>query len=91
MDRERYPTWTDYLKSMEKDGTWGDHLMLQAAANYYRTSICVISSLGHETLISPHNLSATTTNSNHQQPLVVGHIFELHYVSLIPRQGQGKS
>ena len=72
---------------MERDGTWGDHLMLQAAANFYGTPI--ISSLGHETLISPHNMLANNTNSNLQQPLVLGHIFELHYVSLIPRQGQG--
>ena len=75
---------------MERDGTWGDHLMLQAAANFYGTPIRVISSLGHETLINPHNMLANNTNSNLQQPLVLGHIFELHYVSLIPSHGQGK-
>ena len=73
---------------MAKDGKWGDHLMLRAAANYYRTVIRVVSSLGHERelLVNPDNPD-DTSNTNHQQPLVLGHVFELHFVSLIPRQG----
>ena len=57
VDQDTYPTWCDHLESMEKEGTWGDNLILQAAANYYtcRTPIRVISSLGqdNELLISP--------------------------------------
>jgi len=92
VDQDRYPTWSDYLESMEKEGTWGDNLVLQAAANYYRTSICVISSLGQENelLISPDSpgyASACTTNTSHQQSLVLGHVSELHFVSLISSEG----
>ena len=67
---------------MEKDGTWGDHLVLLAAANYYRTHIRVISSLGRDVFISPELPTANTV------PLVLGHIHEEHYVSLQPKQGK---
>jgi len=75
-----YPSWLDYLASLKNDGTWGDHLVLLAAANYYCTDIRVISSLGREVLISSDR-PATNTN-----PLVLGHIHEEHYVSLRPKQ-----
>ena len=82
-----YPSWTDYLRSMEKDGTWGDHLILCAAANYYKTSIRVISSLDRESMINPNHLVLNTN------PLVLGHIHEYHFVSLkrIPREGNVKN
>ena len=67
---------------MKKDGMWGDHLVLRAAANYYRTDIRVISSLGREVLVSPDRPVANTS------PLVLGHIHEKHYVSLHPKQGK---
>ena len=80
---------------MEIEGTWGDNLILQAASNYYRTPIRVISSLGqdNELLIRPDSRDddvASTTKANHQQPLVLGHVFELHFVSLIPRTGNNE-
>ena len=68
---------------MEKDGTWGDHLVLLAAANCYQTDIHVISSLGRDIFITPYGPGVTRTN-----PLVLGHIHEKHYVSLQPRQGK---
>lgn len=77
-----YSSWADYLQSMSKDGTWGDHLVLLAAANCYQTPIRVISSLGNEIVINPEHPVA---NLN---PLVLGHIHEEHYVSLHPRQGK---
>ncbi|KAL9963694.1 hypothetical protein ACROYT_G027225 [Oculina patagonica] len=82
VNQSEHTTWSHYLESMKKDGTWGDELVLRAAADCYETSIRVISSLGHdnELMINP----ATTANNS---PLVLGHYHELHYVSLIPRQG----
>jgi len=77
-----YSSWLDYLQSMEKDGTWGDHLILLAAANHYQTHIHVIDSLDRETFINP---VGSVVNTN---PLVLGHISELHYVSLLPRSGR---
>ena len=67
---------------MVKDGTWGDHVVLFAAANHFQTSIRIISSLDREIVVQPDHALANTT------PLVLGHIHELHYVSLQPRQGK---
>ena len=67
---------------MAKDGTWGDHVVLFAAANHFQTPIRIISSLDHEIVVQPDHAPANTT------PLVLGHIHELHYVSLQPRQGK---
>ena len=67
---------------MAKDGTWGDHVVLFAAANHFQTPIRIISSLDHEIVVQPDYAPANTT------PLVLGHIHELHYVSLQPRQGK---
>ena len=67
---------------MAKDGTWGDHVVLFAAANHFQTPIRIISSLDHEIVVQPDH---ALTNTN---PLVLGHIHELHYVSLQPRQGK---
>lgn len=80
-----YSSWADYLQSMSKDGTWGDHLVLLAAANCYQTPILVISSLGHEIAINPEHPVATL-NSN---PLLLGHVHEQHYVGLHPRKRKG--
>ena len=77
-----YPSWHEYLESMAKDGTWGDHVVLFAAANHFQTPIRIISSLDHEIVVQPDHALANTT------PLVLGHIHELHYVSLQPRQGK---
>ena len=67
---------------MAKDGTWGDHVVLFAAANHFQTPIRIISSLDHEIVVQPDHALADTN------PLVLGHIHELHYVSLQPRQGK---
>ena len=66
---------------MAKDGTWGDHVVLFAAANRFQTSIRIISSLDREIVVHPEHAVADPT------PLVLGHIHELHYVSLQPRKG----
>ena len=66
---------------MAKDGTWGDHVVLFAAANHFQTPIRIISSLDREIVVHPEHPVAEPT------PLVLGHIHELHYVSLQPRKG----
>ena len=71
---------------MMADGTWGDHLILHGAANCFNTCIHVISSLSdqHDLIINPE---CDVVSSNR---LVLGHVHELHYVSLIERkQGNG--
>ena len=69
---------------MKQDGTWGDHVILQATANCYKTFIHVISSQSnHRDLIIRPDVHVSSTN-----PLVLGHIHEVHYVSLQPKQGE---
>ena len=78
-----YPSWTSYLENMARDGIWGDNVMLFAAANHFNTPIRVISSLpDHEDIIiKPPVCHGADT-------LVLGHVHEEHYVSLLPLQGK---
>ena len=75
-------SWADYLKNMAADGTWADHVILHAAANCFKTPIHVISSLSdrHDVNIRPDRAVDCSGR------LVLGHIFEHHYVSLRPNQ-----
>jgi len=69
---------------MEQDGAWGDHVVLYATANCYKTDIHVISSqLNHHDLTIWPDVNGISTN-----PLVLGHVREVHYVSLRPKQGE---
>ena len=78
---------TYFLTGMEQDGTWGDHVILWAAANCYQIAIHVISSLpGYsEVIIKP---DCPFDQSKH---LVLGHVHEVHYFSLQPLQGKAKN
>ena len=75
-----YSSWDAYLTSMMTNGTWGDHVILHGAANCFETCIHVISSLSHhnDVMICPEY---DDTGNNR---LVLGHVHELHYVSLLP-------
>ena len=79
-----YPSWADYLRNMSADGTWGDHLTLFAAANCFKTSIRVVSSLSrdHDVTIS---LECGDDSGN---VLTLGHVNQNHYVSLLPIPGK---
>ena len=66
---------------MTTDGTWGDHVILHGAANCFRTCIQVVSSHHHDVIICPEY---DVTGSKR---LVLGHVDELHYFSLIPYGG----
>ena len=69
---------------MEKDGTWGDHVILYGTANYYETYIDVISSQSnHRDITIRPDGHVISTN-----PLVLGHVREVHYVSMQPKQGE---
>ena len=69
---------------MEKDGTWGDHLFLQAASDLYETTIYVINSESrkYDVTINPRG------GSRGGNFLILGHVRELHYVSLQPAPGE---
>ena len=72
--------WPQYLASMAQNGTYGDHITLQAVANLYNVELVIISTLGPDarTVISPEFSTPFAT-------LVLGHFAEdqgIHYVSL---------
>lgn len=67
---------------MAQDGTWGDHVILYAAAKCFDTFIHVISSQSdHRHLTIKPDYHVISTN-----PLVLGHVREEHYISLKSRQ-----
>lgn len=65
------------------DGAWGDHLILNGAANCFETCIQVVNGHQDDVIICPEY---DVTGCNR---LVLGHVPECHYVSLIPGK-QGK-
>ena len=72
--------WPTYLQNMAKNGTFGDHLTLQAAADLFNVEFNVISSLGPAatTVISPQNSVPISS-------FYIGHFAEgdgEHYVAL---------
>lgn len=79
-------SWPFYLGKMSQRGTWGDNVILQAAANKYNTPICVVSSLqDHDDIIISPDPPPPCHSTD---ALVVGHIHEAHYVSLQPIEGR---
>ena len=73
--------WSDYLKDMARNSTYGDQLTLQAVANLCLVELIIISTLGPEatTIISPQN-------SEPMARLFLGHFSEddgIHYVNLL--------
>lgn len=70
---------------MAKDGTWGDHVILLAAANVYSTPIRVVDSRpGCEDII----INPVPPVFHSTDVLVLGHVPEKHYVSLLPIPGK---
>ena len=77
-----YRSWNDYLQAMAAGGTWGDHVVLHAAASCFETSIHVISSLSNDVTINPERDVGSSSQ------LVLGHVHEHHFVSLRPKSGK---
>ncbi|XP_022809911.1 uncharacterized protein LOC111346923 isoform X2 [Stylophora pistillata] len=74
MDQQsRFGTWESYLKHMERDGIWGDEMMINAAANDYKTIINVLSFPGSRLVIPILP----------QCKVWLGHICDCHFVSLL--------
>ncbi|EGC40280.1 hypothetical protein DICPUDRAFT_74144 [Dictyostelium purpureum] len=71
-------SWEEYCNNMSKNGTWGDHLTLVAAAEIFKINITIISSVASQTgffiEIKPK------VKSNYY--VLLSHISEYHYGSL---------
>ena len=65
--------WAEYLHLMTKNGTYGDQITLQAAADLYNIEIVVVSTLGPDatTVISPSSSMPTAR-------VRLGHYVENH-------------
>lgn len=56
--------WPEYLTEMSQNGTYGDHITVQAASNLYNVEFIVVSSRGPgaTTTISPMNSNSLCTS-----------------------------
>ncbi|XP_035689686.1 uncharacterized protein LOC118424981 [Branchiostoma floridae] len=73
--------WEGYLSTMSHDGTWGDHIVLQAMADMFGHDVSIVSSVEAEnyvTILTP----STGTVGRREPPLLLGHYAENHYASL---------
>ncbi|XP_078703589.1 uncharacterized protein LOC144928780 [Branchiostoma floridae x Branchiostoma belcheri] len=73
--------WDRYLDTMSRDGTWGDHIVLQAMADMFGHDVSIVSSVEAEnyvTILTP----SPGTAARKEPPLLLGHYAENHYASL---------
>ncbi|XP_077863608.1 uncharacterized protein LOC144347817 [Saccoglossus kowalevskii] len=72
--------WRQYIKKMKKDGTWADHVCVQATSEMLKIPIHIVTSASPESdkfdiIFSPKNCIPNCK-------LLLGHISENHYISL---------
>ncbi|EGC34926.1 hypothetical protein DICPUDRAFT_152796 [Dictyostelium purpureum] len=73
-------SWEEYCDSMSKNGTWGDHLTLVAAAEIYKINISIISSVESES----SSFIEITPSIKCENGILLSHFAEFHYGSLCP-------
>ncbi|EGC28943.1 hypothetical protein DICPUDRAFT_159545 [Dictyostelium purpureum] len=71
-------SWEDYCSNMSKNGTWGDHLTLVAAAELYKTNITIISSVASQNSFFIEIKPRIKSDRN----IILSHFSEFHYGSL---------
>eukprot|EP00803_Ostreobium_quekettii_P000484 evm.model.scf_519EXC.8 EVM.evm.TU.scf_519EXC.8 scf_519EXC:49788-52072(-) len=69
----------DYCRNMAKDGTWGDHITLKAAADFYGVELLLLTSYPYSSVLQ---LEAAAVKSNRR--LYMSFWAEIHYNSLYP-------
>ncbi|XP_019614119.1 PREDICTED: malignant fibrous histiocytoma-amplified sequence 1 homolog [Branchiostoma belcheri] len=82
-------SWEVYLENMSRDGTWGDHVILQAMADMLVRDVIIVSSVeadNYVTTLRPQ----TGSPPRAARPLLLGHYAENHYASLDETQSGGK-
>ena len=70
-------SWLDYLSNMALEGTWADHILIQAVANAMNLKIHIIESnenFADVTIVEP-------SDSQNVISIFIGHYDEMHYVS----------
>ncbi|KAF3789375.1 OTU domain-containing protein [Nymphaea thermarum] len=71
--------YSDYIEKMSRDGEWGDHVTLQAAADWYGVRICVFTSFKDTCII---DISPNVQKSN--RVIFLSFWAEVHYNSIYP-------
>lgn len=76
--------YNKYLENMTRDGEWGDHVTLQAAADFYGMKISLITSFKDTCFIE-----IVPAQQKSQQGLYLSFWSEIHYNSIDLREGEG--
>ncbi|EGC35636.1 hypothetical protein DICPUDRAFT_78671 [Dictyostelium purpureum] len=71
-------SWDRYCNNMAKNGTWGDHLTLIAAAEIFKTNISIISTAESE----GNFVIEVTPSKKSDSGILLSHFAEFHYGSL---------
>ena len=73
-------TCHEYITNMSTEGTWGDHIIMQAIAETMNLRIYIAESsenFAEFTLVEPLNMSENCRS------IYIGHIGEMHYASTV--------
>jgi len=73
-------TWEAYCQKMLRDGEWGDHLTLIAAAEVFKAVIVIVSSIPGDNYL----IEITPTFSTPTRTIMLSHFAEYHYGSVHP-------
>ncbi|KAG0583118.1 hypothetical protein KC19_3G111300 [Ceratodon purpureus] len=74
--------YNQYLENMARDGEWGDHVTLQAAADFFGMKISLITSFKDSCFIE-----IIPVQQKSQRGLFLSFWSEIHYNSIIPLEG----
>jgi len=73
-------SWENYCLKMLKEGEWGDHLTLIAAAEVFKASIVIISSIPGDNYV----IEIVPTFTEPERTIMLSHFAEYHYGSVHP-------
>jgi len=85
--------FAEYVNDMSRDGTWGDHLTLQAIADAYSVRLCVLTSYKDNFVLE---IQPQQNNSSKSAPTVSPRLLwlsfwaEVHYNSVYPMSAEAE-
>ena len=74
-------SWSEYLSSMSRKGTWADGLIKQAIADKHNLKIHIVKSNPNFTEFT---VVQAVNSVGEIRPIYIGHLNEYHYVSSLP-------
>lgn len=75
-------SWDEYLKKMERDGEYADHVIIQFTAKYLQREILIVTSSPGSKNANRENVIINEEDGRNGCPLLLGHVYENHYESL---------